>query len=213
MQNYVEWFGYAASVVVAVSLLMSSLIRLRWINMVGALMFTAYGLMIHAYPVALLNFTIAGINVYYLTRTYRRKDQFKVVPAGADGALLAEFLRDQEHGIRRYFPGFALAPETPEVAFFTLRNAHVAGVILSRRLTPDTLLLTLDYVTPEYRDFKMGRFVFEECAAVFRERGIARLASEPHSPEHRAYLQKMGFAAGRIGERDLLVRAVGGICR
>ena len=60
MQNPVEWFGYAASVVVAVSLLMSSLIKLRWINMVGSLMFTGYGLLIGAYPVALLNFTIAG---------------------------------------------------------------------------------------------------------------------------------------------------------
>jgi hypothetical protein len=209
MQNSVEWFGYAASVVVAVSLLMSSLIRLRWINMAGALMFTAYGLMIRAYPVALLNFAIAVINVYYLTRIYRRQDQFKVVPAGADSALLAEFLRDQEPGIRRFFPGFVAASAAPEVAFFTLRNAHVAGAILSRRLTSDTLLLTLDYVIPDYRDFKVGQFVFTQGAAAFRALGVTRVASEPHSAEHRAYLLKMGFAEERIGERTLLVRTVG----
>lgn len=208
MHNLVEWFGYAASVVVAVSLLMSSLIKLRWINMVGALMFTGYGLLIHAYPVALLNFTIAGINVYYLAKIYRQRDQFKLVPVGADSALLTEFLRAHHSGIRRFFPGLAEIPRVEGAAFFTLRNAHVAGAILTRHLTPDTLLLTLDYVIPEYRDFKVGRFVFEQDGAVFRALGVSCLASEPHSPEHKDYLLKMGFAEGRVGDRALLVRAV-----
>ena len=209
MQNPVEWFGYAASVVVAVSLLMSSLIKLRWINMVGALLFTAYGLIIHAYPVALLNFTIACINVYYLARIYRQKDQFKLVPVGADSAVLAEFLRVHGTGIRRFFPSFSAAAVPVGPAFFTLRNAHVAGAILTRPLAPDTLLVALDYVIPEYRDFKVGRFVFELNHDVFRALGVSRLASEPHSPAHRDYLLRMGFAEGRVGNRTLLVRAVG----
>lgn len=208
MPTPVEWFGYAASVVVAVSLLMSSLIRLRWINLTGALMFSAYGLAIRAYPVAALNFAIALINVWHLARTYRRRDQFRLVPAAGDGALLAEFLRAHAPGIRRFFPCFAAPAAVPEVSFFALRNSHVAGAILGRRLSTDTLLLELDYVIPEYRDFKVGRFVFGENAAVFRALGVSRLASEPHSPEHRAYLERMGFAADRAEASGLLVRAV-----
>ncbi len=209
MKDFVEWFGYGASVVVAVSLLMSSLLRLRWINLTGALLFTAYGLMIHAYPVALLNFAIAGINVWHLVKLLGRKEDFKLVPAGADSPLLAEFLRVHEGGIRRFFPEFAPAAAGADgAAFFTLRDARVAGVILTRRLAADTLGLTLDYVIPEYRDFKVGRFVFGQNRAVFRALGVSRVASEPHSPTHREYLLKMGFAAGRVGDRDLLVRAV-----
>lgn len=208
MQNLVEWFGYAASVVVAVSLLMSSLIKLRWINMVGAFMFAAYGLVIHAYPVALLNFAIACINVYYLARIYRQTDQFKLVPAARDGAVLAEFLHVHAVGIRRFFPSFTESAVPAGKAFFALRNAHVAGAILTHPLAADTLLITLDYVIPEYRDFKIGRFVFEENRPVFRALGVSRLASEPHSTAHRAYLLKMGFAEGRIGDRALLVREV-----
>ena len=207
MQNLVEWFGYTASIVVAVSLLMSSIIKLRWINMVGALMFTGYGLLIHAYPVALLNFTIAGINVYYLTRIYTQKDRFKLVPVTADSALLAEFLQAHRAGIRRFFPTFSETAGAAGAAFFTLRNTHLAGVILTRKLTDDTLLLVLDFVIPEYRDFKVGHFVFEQDV-VFRALGVSRLASEPHSPEHRDYLLKMGFAEGRVGDRVLLVRAI-----
>lgn len=208
MQNAVEWFGYAASVVVAVSLLMSSLIKLRWINLTGALMFSAYGLLIRAYPVAALNFAIALINVWHLARTYRRRDQFRLVPAAAESALLAEFLRAHAAGIRCFFPDFAAPATPPEVAFFALRNSHVAGVILGRRPSPDTLLLELDYVLPEYRDFKVGRFVFGENAAVFRGLGVARLASAPHSPAHRAYLERMGFTTDPTGTSGLLVRPV-----
>ena len=208
MRDFVEWFGYGASIVVAVSLLMSSLLRLRWINLAGALLFTVYGLLIHAYPVALLNFAIAVINVWHLARLYSRQDQFKLVPTGADSALLAEFLRVHEEGIRRVFPTFTAAASAGGAAFFTLRNARVAGVILTRRLTADTLCLTLDYVIPEYRDFKVGRFVFGHSREVFQALGVSRLASEPHSPGHRDYLLKMGFAEGRVGDRSLLVREV-----
>lgn len=206
MRDFVEWFGYAASVVVAVSLLMSSLIRLRWINMVGALMFAAYGLIIHAYPVALLNFAIAGINVWHLARIYPQQDQFKLVPVGSDSALLAEFLREHAAGIRRFFPDFAAVAGAPEVAFFTLRNARLAGVILAQRPAPDTLDLTLDYVVPEYRDFKVGRFVFERSGGVFRALGVSRVVSAAHSPEHRDYLRRMGFAEGKVGDRPRLIR-------
>jgi hypothetical protein len=208
MQNAVEWFGYGASIVVAVSLLMSSLIKLRWINMAGALMFTAYGLLIRAYPVALLNFAIAGINIYYLAKIYRQRDQFKLVPVGADSALLAEFLRVNEAEIRRIFPGF-IAPAAREgAAFFTLRNTHVAGVILTRPLAPDTVLITLDYVIPEYRDFKVGHYVFAHSRGTLAAGGISRLASEPHTAVHREYLRRMGFAEGLVGDRVLLVRGI-----
>lgn len=205
MENMINWFGYAASVVVAVSLLMSSLIKLRWINMAGALMFTAYGLGIRAYPVALLNFAIAGINVYHLVRIYRQKDQLKLVPVAADSAVLAEFLRVHRAGIASFIPTFAGGADAAGAAFFTLRNANLAGAILTRPLTADTLLITLDYVIPEYRDFKLGRFVFGEERKLFQDLGVSRLASEPHSSAHRAYLLKMGFVEARVGDRDLLV--------
>ena len=37
----------------------------------------------------------------------------------------------------------------------------------------------LDFVIPGYRDFGVGKFLFDENAGWFRERGIARLVSDP----------------------------------
>ena len=50
----IEILDYVASVVVALSLSMSSIVRLRWLNMGGAALFSTYGFLIGAMPVALL---------------------------------------------------------------------------------------------------------------------------------------------------------------
>ena len=66
-----EMLGYSASVLVAVSLMMQSVVKLRMINLVGAILFTVYGLLIGAFPVAFLNGFIVVANIYYLHQMYR----------------------------------------------------------------------------------------------------------------------------------------------
>ena len=66
--NFIDFLGYFASVVVAISFLMKSIHKLRLINTLGAACFVIYALAIKAFPVALINFFIICINIYYLTR-------------------------------------------------------------------------------------------------------------------------------------------------
>jgi uncharacterized membrane protein len=70
-----EWVGYLASVVVAISLMMANIKKLRWWNLVGAGLFVAYGLAIDALPVALVNFFIVLIDIYYLVKLYKVPEQ------------------------------------------------------------------------------------------------------------------------------------------
>jgi hypothetical protein len=74
-----ELIGYVASVLVALSLMMSSILRLRLINMVGAMVFAVYGLLIGSMPVAAVNTFIVGINVYYLWRIFGAREYFRVL--------------------------------------------------------------------------------------------------------------------------------------
>ena len=71
-----EIIGYVASVLVAVSLMMRSVLKLRVINLLGAAVFTLYGLLIGAYPVAVVNFVIALIDLYYLREFVPSKEHF-----------------------------------------------------------------------------------------------------------------------------------------
>ncbi|MBP8213899.1 MAG: YgjV family protein [Propionivibrio sp.] len=66
--SWIEWFGYAASILVAISLTMSSIVKLRWLNLAGAAMFSTYGFIIGALPVGFLNLFIVVINVVHLVR-------------------------------------------------------------------------------------------------------------------------------------------------
>ncbi|MDF2873941.1 MAG: hypothetical protein K0R22_624 [Sporomusa sp.] len=64
--NVVEWLGYLASGMVAVSFVMKSIKKLRFINLVGAILFVIYGIAIQAVPVVLANLFVVGVNIYYL---------------------------------------------------------------------------------------------------------------------------------------------------
>ncbi|MDF2500781.1 MAG: hypothetical protein K0Q77_1495 [Anaerosporomusa subterranea] len=64
----IECLGYTASILVAISFLMKSMNRLRIVNTVGAICFVFYAVAINAIPVALINFFIVCVNVFYLTR-------------------------------------------------------------------------------------------------------------------------------------------------
>ena len=64
----VELVGYLGSILVVVSVLMTSMVKLRIVNSIGASIFTVYALIIQSYPTALMNFSLVVNNLYYLTR-------------------------------------------------------------------------------------------------------------------------------------------------
>ena len=74
-----EIIGYVGSILVAVSLMMSNIWRLRWINLAGAVFFVIYGLAVKAYPVAVVNAFIVAIDAYYLGMLAGRKDYFNLM--------------------------------------------------------------------------------------------------------------------------------------
>lgn len=69
--NYVEIVGYTASVLVAISIMMKSIVKLRIVNLIGSLVFGTYGVLIGAIPVAFVNYFISVVNIYYLVKMYK----------------------------------------------------------------------------------------------------------------------------------------------
>ncbi|WP_291657013.1 lactate dehydrogenase [Clostridium sp.] len=51
----IEWIGYAASICIAISLIMTDIYKLRVINSIGCVLFVIYGFSIKAYPVGVIN--------------------------------------------------------------------------------------------------------------------------------------------------------------
>ena len=76
--NLLEIIGYLATVLIAISLMMKSMVKLRWINLFGASTFATYGYLIDAYPVLVLNGSITIIDIIYLFQMYYKKDYFEI---------------------------------------------------------------------------------------------------------------------------------------
>lgn len=199
-------FGYTASLIIAISMTMSSIVKFRWINLVGAFSFAVYGLLIHAIPVTFLNGFIVAVDIYYLTKIYAAKEVFQILEVRKDNKYLEEFIKFHQKEIARFFPHFDFQPEMNSVNFFVLRNMKVAGVFLAHREDTDTLHVGLDYVIPEYRDFKNGKYIYNRLRGWFIANGFKKVMAPSDSPKYGLYLKKLGFqeAADGTYTKDLM---------
>lgn len=188
-----ELIGYLASILVATSLLMRSILRLRIINLMGAITFVIYGAFIGAYPVVAVNFVIVLINLYYLNQMFNRQEFFRLLEVSPNAQLLQEFLQFYKDDIQSIMPGFAYEQTAQHMVYFVLRDMHPAGVFIAHPQENDNLEIDLDYVIPGYRDFKTGEFIFEDNRAIFSERGIQSFSTPTRSKMHENYLTHLGF--------------------
>jgi len=200
----VELIGYLGSILVAISLMMRSLLRLRIINLFGALFFTIYGVLLDAYPVAFLNGLIVCIDLYYLFQMWRQKDFFTFLEVSPNSEYLRAFVEFHKDDIAEIIPSYTHKAAEDLLCFFILRNMMPAGLFIVK-VHGEEANVQLDYVIPNYRDFKVARFIFEENAAFFIQRGIRRFVSEGGSAIHRRYLEKMEF----VNRAEMYVHEIG----
>jgi len=191
-QFWLEMFGYAGSVLVAISLMMRSLVRLRAINSLGCIVFVVYGILIHAYPVSVLNGFIFCINAYHLIRMFRQKDYFQLLEISHDSAYLNSLLDFYKDEIREIYPNYAHNSQAGHPTYLVLRNMVPAGIIV-QQVTGTEAKILLDYVIPIYRDFRVGHFFYHDKAGYFHDHGIERMVDVPGRPRHAKYLERMGF--------------------
>lgn len=191
-----EWIGYVGSVVVAISLTMSSIKKLRWYNLLGAAIFSFYGFSIGALPVGFLNLFITIADVYYLYKMYSFKESFKAISIDKKDAYLHYFISYYNQEIKSFFPDFKyeslLNNSEKSIIFLLLRNSVVAGVFWGT-FEDNKLQVQLDFVTPEYRDLKPGDFIYSTNLELFKSQKINQISCQTNIKTHQKYLVKMGF--------------------
>jgi len=191
--DLVQWVGYVGSALVATSLMMNNIWRLRWINLVGASIFATYGLLIQAWPVVGLNSFIAVVDIVYLVILSRKKETFSFFEVAPDSAFLKEFLSFWSDDIDRFFPDFSLEGlKNPEIRLI-LRNMLPVGVFACEDGGDGVAQIRLDYVVPDYRDFKNARFVYSSKHPRLRACGFQSFVATSEVPTHQRFLRKVGF--------------------
>lgn len=158
----VELVGYFGSALVLLSFLMTSVVKLRIINMAGGVICTIYSLVIHAYPTAIMNTCLVLINFYYLMRISKTERAYDVIEGNPEESMLRYFVKRYATDIQKYFPDFNASSKTMEgcnAAYIVCHDDAPAGILIGNRRPDGELDVILDYSTPAYRDCSVGKYL------------------------------------------------------
>lgn len=188
MNIYLELFGYLGTALVITSMMMTSVIKLRLINISGSVISMIYAVLSGTWPVVILNLSLIVINLIQILRMRKTDLSFQYAKVSAKDKTLEHFLTYYQKDIRTYFPDATTDIGEDRLVFMVFREANPVGVLAGRR-QDDQLHVELDYTTPEYRDCSVAKYLFDQM----KELGVSALIAKSNTPAHIRYLQKMGF--------------------
>ncbi len=187
--------GYLASAFLAYSLVVNNALKFRYLNILGCLSFIIYGLLISAFPVILANSILLLINIYQLIKLYKAKEQFSFVPIKKGDLLIENFLLFHQKDIQSYFPEFAFATNDKlSISFVVLRDTVISNIFIAELDENGNAWVHINYTVPQYRDFKVGKFIFDRGKDYLIQQGVEHIRYQKVSNNgHSHFLKVMGF--------------------
>lgn len=187
MELFLELVGYVGTALVLISMLMTSVVKLRIFNAVGSFVSMVYAYFSGTWPVVILNLSLLVINTVQLIRLSRAKVVFEYMAVPASDRSLQHFLAYYRQDIGAFFPGFT-GLEGCDRIYMICRETEPVGILAGSEAEGE-LCVALDYTTPKYRDCSVGSFLF---ASIGNE-GIKRVVASSENKAHLRYLKKIGF--------------------
>ena len=197
--GWVDALGWFGSALLVYSLLQARILRLRVLNTVACVILIAFNALIGVWPMVAMNIVLAAINLFFIVRMLRERDDeqaYTVLQVREDDAYLTHFLRLHRADIDAFFADFASGRAAGRSSYLVQHGDETAGVIVVRDAGEGVAQVELDYVTPRFRDFTPGEFVFRR-SGLFRDRGFSQVLSPPGMVA--PYYGRVGFT--RDGDR------------
>ena len=167
MRIVLEAVGYIGTALVVLSMTMTSVLRLRIVNIAGSAVSVFYAAAVGAYPVVFLNAILIAVNAAKIVQFFRLEKSYHLIETNGGAGLPNYLAQKYNDDILNYFPGFK------------------AGKIDGEK----TFHISIDYTTPAYRDNSAGLFLYKEIA----RRGVKKAVLETSAKNHEAYMYKIGF--------------------
>jgi len=204
----IEAVGYLGSALIVVSLLMTRILRLRVIGLMGSATFLVYGVLIGSVPIIITNIVIIIINATFLWKATHITEWFYLLEVHPESQYLKEFLHYFREDILVYQPDWNGEVADTDLTVLVLRDMQPAMAIVGT-VGEDAMELRLDYAIPRFRDYRMGRFLYDANAEFFIAKNITTITASAQTKQYARYLEKMGFTEigpGRY-ERSLVQHA------
>lgn len=178
---WLDTLGWGGSALLVYSLLQSRVLRLRWLNLVACAVLVIFNAALDVWPMVAMNVVLCAINLWFIVRLTRERHDaraFTVLPVGNRDAYLHHVLAGHTDDIARFQPDFDHTRSLRGADVYLVQHGdETVGVVVLHR-DGATAHVVLDYVTPRFRDFSPGEFVWRH-SALLRDTGIRRVLTHP----------------------------------
>ena len=192
--SWLDVIGWCGSVLLVVSLLQARVLRFRVLNLLACVVLTGFNAALGIWPMVAMNVVLCAINLWHVRRLAgSRHDEaaYDVLEVGPDDEYLRHVLRLHGSDILRFQPDLVWDGAAPgRTAYLVQRGDETVGVVLVRDDGDGVARVQLDYVTPRFRDFSPGEFVWRR-SGVLRDHGFTSVQTPAHMVG--AYYERLGF--------------------
>lgn len=198
--HWLDVLGWGGSALLVYSLMQARVLRFRVLNLLACVTLVVFNALIAVWPMAAMNAVLCAINLWFIAKLLRQRHDdttFEVLEVRPDDAYFQHLLRVHAADIEKFQPDFE-APAPGAAAYVVQNGDETVGTVVLQ-IDGDVARVQLDYVTPRYRDFSPGEFVWRR-SGLLRDHGVRRVVTSPRMVG--AYYDKVGFR--RDGDRYVL---------
>lgn len=192
--SWLDALGWAGSALLVFSLLQARVLRFRILNLAACVILTVFNAILAIWPMVAMNVVLCLINLWFiriLVRSRHDDTSYEVVEVGPNDEYLRHVLRVHGADILRFQPDFLWdGAAEGNHAYLVLRGDETVGVVLLRDEGDGRAQVVLDYVTPRFRDFSPGEFVWRR-SDLLRSSGFTRVVTPQNMVG--AYYDRLGF--------------------
>ncbi len=200
---WLDVVGWLGSALLIYSVMQARVLLFRVLNLAACVVLTGFNAALEIWPMVAMNVALTAINAWHirtLVGTRHDEESYAVLEVGGQDEYLRHVLRVHEADILRFQPDLVWdGAADGNLAFIVQRGDETVGVVLLH-LEGATATVLLDYVTPRYRDFSPGRFVWGS-SDLLAGRGVSDVVTSPSMVA--AYYPRIGFEAQPDGSYRL----------
>lgn len=201
---WLDVVGWLGSALLIYSVMQARVLRFRVLNLAACVVLTGFNAALGIWPMVAMNVALCVINLWHiraLVGTRHDEETFTVLEVAPSDEYLRHVLRVHEADILTYQPDLVFDPAGEgNLAFLVQRADETVGVVLVHDDGAGTAEVLLDYVTPRFRDFSPGEFVWRRSGAL-AGRGFRRVLTPARMVA--PYYARLGFTARPDGAYEL----------
>jgi hypothetical protein len=107
--------------------------------------------------------------------------------------FLKSFIKYYYDDICKFFPNFDYDTIKDSQILVIFRDMVPVGLFASKPINDKEIRILVDYIIPEYRDFKNAEYLYKVEIQKYKEKGYQAFITHTQNGGHKRYLKKIGY--------------------